>query len=162
MMNDDFFVMKPVFDMPLLDMGPMSNVIASYETRYPEGSPYIDTMKMLRNILIDKGVLNPVSYELHVPIPLNKSHVKTLYEKSPDGLYQFRTAYGNSIDVEGRTIIDPKIFLENRHNPIEYQKDPEAYLNSQTFLSATGGSFKSGRVGEYIKAQLSEPSRYEA
>lgn len=162
MMNDDFFIMKPIPEMPTLHFGSMQRVIDMYDVRYPEGSDYISKMKQLHDVLVAKGYDTPVSYELHVPMVLRRRNVQQLYvDAAGEPLYQFRTYYGNRFAVGGVSIKDVKIFLDNQHNEPEYNQDPERYLEQQTFLSATGGSFKRGLVGDFVRSSLPEKSMYE-
>jgi hypothetical protein len=161
LMNDDFFFMKPVANMPTLNFGLMRNVIEDYNGRYPEGSDYIANMTHLYDELRRRGIDEPLSFELHMPMMLNRKKVQQLYEKVTDRLYQFRSFYGNYFGIQGETIPDVKIFLDDDHNAVEYKNNPDAYLKSQTFLSATGGSFKKGRAGEFIRSAFPEKSDYE-
>lgn len=160
LMNDDFFIMKPISNLPTLNFGPMSDVIADYDRRYPEGSKYIDTMKELYRLLLSRNIAAPISYELHIPMAVNKHNIREMYGAS-DRVYQMRSYYGNAYALGGEQTEDVKIFLDERHNPSEYNKYPEQYLREQTFLSATGGAFNRGLVGEYIRSQLHTPSPYE-
>lgn len=92
---------------------------------------------------------------------LNKDQVKQLWREVEGPLYQFRTFYGNYFNIGGMAASDVKVFLGPEHNSALYNEDPEAYLSSQTFLSATGGSFKKGFPGEFIRSQFPDKSVYE-
>lgn len=161
LMNDDFFFMKPVPEMPNLHFGPMDEVIRQYEARYPEGTQYIDTMKALYRVLREKGIEHPISYELHVPMVISKQKARHLYLEVKERLYQFRTYYGNYFNIGGTQTPDVKVFVDPAHNAPEYNENPLAYLEMQTFLSATGGSFKRELVGEFVKSKFPEKSEYE-
>lgn len=76
-------------------------------------------------------------------------------------LYQFRTRYGNLFNLAGEIAKDPKIFIEPRHNDPEYNEGPEDYMKKQTFLSTTGGSFKKGIAGQFVRNSFPEKSIYE-
>lgn len=162
MMNDDFFIMKKIPAMPNVHFGPMEQVIAAYETRYPDGSLYIDNMKQLYEKLIIQGIREPISYELHTPMVLNKQKVKYLQHETETGrIYQFRSYYGNVFGVGGTQIKDVKVFVDPTHNDPEYIENPAQYLQSQTFLSATGGAFKRELVGRFVREYFKEKSVYE-
>lgn len=162
MMNDDFFFMKKIHAMPHLNMGDMKQVIDSYNARYPAGSEYIDKMTKLYAMLVENGRESPVSYELHVPVILNKQNVLDMYRDAGDRpLYQFRSYYGNYFNVESTLMRDVKVFMDPLHNDPLYNENPEKYLASQTFLSTTGGSFKRGKPGDYIRKMFPEKSPYE-
>lgn len=162
MMNDDFFIMKAVQKMPALHFGYMRDVIACYEARYPEGSDYIARMKLLYELLVAKDSHEPISYELHTPMVLSKKNVRSMYEKSNGPLYQFRTYYGNMFNVGGTAVADVKIFKDPIHNDSLFNENPLRYLQHMTFLSTTGGSFKAGVAGDYVRNSFTKKSKYEA
>ena len=162
LMNDDFFIMKPIPEIPRLNFGIMKDVINSYDARYPQGSDYISRMKKLHQLLLSQGFEQPLSYELHVPMQMNKKAIIRLQqERAGSPLYQFRTYYGNHTHAGGESVDDVKIFLDNTHNPCQYVSDPATYLNSQIFLSTTGGSFDRGAAGEFIRTAFTKKSKYE-
>lgn len=163
LMNDDFFIMKAVHEIPTLTFGAMSDVIRDYNRRYPEGSDYIDRLQKGHERLQRIGIANPISYELHVPIVINKCNAVNLFEEaSKERLYQFRSSYGNLYRIGGEPSNDVKVFLDARHNAPLYNRDAKIYLQSQEFLSATGGAFKRGAVGDFIRRAFPDKSDYEA
>ena len=162
LMNDDFFIMRLLSTFPNLTFGTMSDVISDYEIRYPDGSDYIDSMKKLYDVLKLKGFQHPLSYELHIPMIINKYHMKCLFDdEASKRLYQFRTFYGNTYGQGGDAVKDVKVFLPHQHNDPYYNKNPLKYLMSQTFLSATGSAFKQADVGHFIRSSFEESSPYE-
>lgn len=163
LMNDDFFFMKPIADMPVLNFGPMKDVLDHYRHRYPDGSEYIKAMESLYGTLLAQGHKIPISYELHVPMVFDKEKITAMYKQIAGArVYQFRTFYGNYWKLGGETVPDVKIFLDPAHNDPQYNQDPATYLQKQTFLSATGGAFKRGLAGEYVRSVFRTPSPYEA
>lgn len=162
LMNDDFFIMNSLSRLPDLNFGTMENVIALYNKRYPQGSEYIDSMKRLFQLLVERGCQCPISYELHTPMVFDKQKLLQMYAQAHGRMFQIRTYYGNLYgDTEGNTVPDVKIFLEPIHNNPEYNENPEEYLSRQDLLSATGGAFKKGFVGRYIRAKFPDKSEYE-
>lgn len=161
LMNDDFFLMKPIDEIPNLNFGFIKDVIAGYDTRYPEGSTYITFMKDAYSQLIEMGYTQPVSYELHIPMVINKSKARKIFEEN-EIVKNFRSMYGNLHNEPGTTTPDVKVFLNQDHNSSAYNKDPLTYLKEQIFLSATGGSFKRGPVGDYVRLQFPDKSRFES
>ena len=160
LMNDDFFFMKRIEALPALNFGLIEEVIARYEYRYPEGSRYISSMKRAHQLLVERGIAHPLSYELHVPMMFNKHKAMTML-RDEQWPYHIRSYYGNIYATNGQSVDDVKVFLEQRHNASLYQQDPEKYLDEQLFLSATGGSFGRGLVGDFIRSRFSETSMYE-
>jgi hypothetical protein len=161
LMNDDFFIMKPIDAMPSLNFGKLDEVIRHYEHRYQEVTPYIESMKRTNVHLSELGIERPLSFELHTPQVLNKAKVIALRSLTNGRPSQFRTAYGNYFMKDSTTVSDVKIFIDSRHNPPGYIENPRDYLAAQTFLSATGGAFKRGLVGDYLREAFPEPSPYE-
>lgn len=162
LMNDDFFIMHLLPEVPNWHMGPLDEVIANYERRYPGGSDYINSMKRTYKQLLAMGYDTPVSYELHMPMVLRKSLVKQWHVDRPNvGSLQFRTMYGNLNNLGGVQVKDGKVFVDPVHNDPLYNDNPLKYLQSQPILSATGGSFKRTLVGDYVRRTLAEPSPYE-
>lgn len=163
LMNDDFFIMRLMPDVPILNFGDMKRVIADYERRYPEGSDYISKMKRLYRALLDRGCDHPVSYELHIPMTVKKERIQSMRrEIGSSPIYQFRTFYGNYWRIGGEATEDVKVFLQPQHNSSRYNNDPYGYMKTQDFLSATGGAFRRGLVGDYIRSAFPERSIYEA
>jgi hypothetical protein len=163
LMNDDFFVMKPIETLLDYDFGAISDVLDAYRSRYPDGSEYIDKMALLYELLQQEGFDEPLSYELHVPMRIRKERMRNLIaERDGKRLYQFRSYYGNHAIRESTTIADVKIFLDPAHNDPEYLADPTGYMEAQRFLSATGGAFKNGPVGRFISEAFPDRSRYES
>jgi hypothetical protein len=146
-MNDDFFIMKPMTEITVTNFGTIRSVIEKYHQRYPDASPYTDSMKQMYTLLLRKGFSDPLSYELHMPMLMNKGKLRQLYKEVTSSLDHYRSYYGNYFHIGGVTVTDTKIFIDPTHNDPLYQQDPDLYLNQQLFLSSTGGSFKRGPAG---------------
>lgn len=162
LMNDDFFIMKPLQEIEPLHFGYMQEVLNYYRQRYGSDTPYINNMQSALHLLQSEGHKYPLSYELHVPMVMQRSVLKDIYNNQTSRLFQVRSYYGNHVQVGGRQVSDCKVFIDDNHNDGAYSQDPEKYLAAQTFLSATGGAFKRGIVGEYIRRSFPSPSVYEA
>lgn len=161
LMNDDFFIMKPLDALPNLNFGTMRDVIAHYHSRYPEITPYMQSMIELYELLKSKGYDEPISYELHVPMVMNKHNIRTLIDDS-EGIYShFRSYYGNVFNVGGEAVPDVKLFLKPVHNNPAYVADPEVYVRAQTFLSGSGITFRDGTLGDFLRNAFPEKSPYE-
>lgn len=161
LMNDDFFIMQPLDKIEPLHFGNMQEVIDHYRERYQEDTPYIQNMVHAMKLLQSHGYANPYSYELHMPMVMQRSKLKELYEEYDGRLYQFRSYYGNYAQVGGDKVTDVKVFLDPTHNDKLFNDNPRKYLASQQYLSATGGAFKKGIVGEFIRNVFVEKSSYE-
>lgn len=160
LMNDDFFIMKKLPHLPNMHFGLMQDSIRAYEKRYPEGSEYINSLKKVNDVLLERGIVAPISYELHTPMMLNRYSVLDMLS-TKEQLHQMRSYYGNMYHVGGMKADDVKLFIDPQHNPTVYNDNPVKYMDEQILLSATGGSFKRGIAGEYIRAKFTEKSIYE-
>ncbi|MET9040899.1 hypothetical protein [Streptomyces mirabilis] len=66
--NDDMFVMERLDEMPVLHRGPLREAESYYAGR-ASGS-YLRGMRETRDLLVDDGYPDPLSYELHVPLQI--------------------------------------------------------------------------------------------
>ncbi|KQW11411.1 hypothetical protein [Streptomyces sp. Root369] len=147
--NDDMFLMEPLDEMPVLHRGPVRDVEAHYLSR-ASGS-YLRGMRETRDLLVDQGHEDPLSYELHVPLPVSKAgmlraldtgqHLEVLHK---------RTAYGVLNEIGGERIDDVKVL----HRSPRLDR-------STPFLSTMPDSFANGEVGRVIRSRFPSPSDYE-
>ncbi|WP_190122173.1 hypothetical protein [Streptomyces inusitatus] len=148
--NDDFFVMHPLpGGMPVLHRGPVRTVEAAYAARPGE---YLEGMRQTRELLTDLGHPEPLSYELHVPLPVDRDgmldaldlggHLPVLHK---------RTLYGNLAGLGGEEIADVKIL----------HRAPRGYGAGDRFLSTMPDSFTNGAVGRHIREAFPQRCRYE-
>lgn len=147
LMNDDFFVMRPVTHLELWWRFPLRDHIASIRSWSSWKQSLIATLDLLEQW----GHPDPVSYELHVPL-LTDRHVMADVLARASGfspLYppQWRTLYGNTVGG-GAQMIDVKVRAGHRW-------DPESQ-----FLSCYAASF-AGPLGEHLAATFPAPSPYE-
>lgn len=150
--NDDFFVMRPIKELPVLNRGLLSDLEVEYR-KHRYGRYYGGIVRTGR-LLRPAGWPKPISYDLHIPMAMEKRKAKIAVEwiqkhspKLPPVL--FRTVYGNLFDVGGKPVEDVKI----------YQGDD--FDGRSTFLSTDDESFEQSEVGRYIRHSLNEPCHYE-
>ncbi|MGW5925234.1 hypothetical protein ACWF2L_03170 [Streptomyces anulatus] len=147
--NDDFFVMRPTPRMPALHRGPVARVEAYYASR--ANGLYLRGLRETRDLLGELGVPAPLSYELHVPMPMRKGLLlEALDAGARLSVLHKRTLYGNLHQVGGTAIRDPKILTRGTGFPRE-----------APFLSTMADTFTSGAVGRHIRAQFARPGPYE-
>ncbi|MFD3612389.1 hypothetical protein ACFWXA_30845 [Streptomyces atroolivaceus] len=148
--NDDMFVMRPVDEMPVLHRGPVRDVERYYAAR--ASGLYLRGMRETAALLAELGHPEPMSYELHVPLPVVKADmVKALDAGRHLDVVHKRTLYGVLNGIGGDRIEDVKIL----HRAPRFPADA-------TFLSTMPDSFSHGHVGQHIRRTFPEPSRYEA
>ena len=148
--NDDFFVMKPINELPPYRYGTLEKLCQRIE-RKNNGRPTKYTFSLEKTIkaLEDKG-FSTTNFELHVPIILNRSKLLEVIERFPE-VKGTRSLYGNSYLVPfSKPMKDVKIF-DSKTVPSE----------DQLFLSTDDASFANGEVGRYIKRKFEDKSKYE-
>lgn len=105
LMNDDFFALRKMNEVPILHGGPLKEKILRYkELRMP--SKYIKLLELTYKQLIDNNILDPIDYDIHVPMVMNKEKLK----QSINLAYFPRSTYGNFAKVGGLKIEDVKIY----------------------------------------------------
>lgn len=131
LMNDDFFIMKPINNIPVLHGGRLEDKVNLFKKNNPKSSYTVmlsDTYKKL----ISLGIKEPLDYAIHVPMTINKNLLSSCIYPS----LSIRTMYGNLNSIGGKQISDVKIYEKEKHigNP--------NYLNGDNvFLSTNDKSF---------------------
>lgn len=148
--NDDMFVLNPVEAMPVLHRGPVRDVEAYYATR--GSGRYLRGLRETRDLLVSLGHPDPVSYELHVPMPIEKAGMlKALDASRHLEVVHKRTLYGNLAQLGGEQIRDVKIL----------HRAPRGYSAQDTWLSTMPDSFTNGNVGRFIRGVFPRACPYE-
>lgn len=147
-MNDDFFIMRPLEETPVLHRGPVADVAARTPlSRYRAG------MMATARVLRSQGVEEPLSYEMHVPLVVDKAkmlNALNLPEARSIPVLHKRTLYGNLAGIGGEQAPDVKVQSASQEPP----EDP-------LFLSTNSGAFTDGPVGQLIREAFPDPCRYE-
>lgn len=143
--NDDFFALEPLDGVPVRHRGLLDDVIAA-----TDHSDYRAGAMMTRHLLRQFGIERALSYELHMPMPVDKAtmrltlsmgaHLRTLHK---------RTLYGNLAEIGGTQATDCKVRALDQDIP------------AGPWVSTTDDSFRRGRVGAQIRARFPDPCRYE-
>ncbi|MFD4314986.1 hypothetical protein [Streptomyces sp. NPDC058548] len=149
--NDDMFVMKPLAEMPVLHRGPVRQVETYYEAR--ASGAYLRGMRETRALLAELGHPDPLSYELHVPMPVDKAGMLRALDigRHLDVVHK-RSLYGNLAELGGREIRDVKVL----------HRAPRGYSAQDVFLSTMPDSFTAGHVGAHIRRTFAERGPYES
>ncbi len=147
--NDDFFVMKPVSNMPYYYRYSVFEHIVRLEMKY-DNKPTPYSMRLKESIAaLDPFCEEINSYELHIPMVLNRRKVLEVLGGFPN-VHCTRTLYGNYQNVGGEKHVDVKVF------------DPAAdFDHESTFLSTDDGVFEKGKVGEFIREKFPEVCKFE-
>lgn len=147
--NDDFFIMKKLRAMPVLHRGPVAEVERYYAAR--ASGAYLRGMRETRELLESLGVNEPLSYELHVPLPVDKTGMLAALDRARHlDVVHKRTLYGNLAGLSGRRIRDVKIMNRGGN-----------FARDGAFLSTMLDSFAHGLVGAHIRRSFPRPGPYE-
>ena len=155
LMNDDFFVVRPVDEIETMHRGPVSLLLADIRAQVGL-SQYALGMRETLRVLSARGIAEPVSYALHTPMVMNKYRLLSTLDtcdrirdpkvKATD----LRTMYGNLWAIGGRQVDDVKI---HRHRSELTWDAP--------YVSTAPETWNSSRT-DFIRDLFPDPCRYEA
>lgn len=150
LMNDDMYIMRPITEIPVMHRGPINDVINWYWKRHSSG-PYANGMVATFHRLDRMGCKNIMSYELHVPMVVNKKKfLETLKLSLEMEGFGKRTLYGNINQIGGVQAEDVKYSTRRR------DIDPEL-----AFISTEEASFMYHPIGNYIREKFNKRCKYE-
>lgn len=144
LMNDDFFILKPLGKMPIFYDGTLSDKIDKHIS-VSGMSQYARVLIKAKKELIKQGIKDPLCYDIHVPMVFNKSMLSYMeYSNNAP-----RSMYGNIYNLGGVQIKDVKI----------YKNNSEFNINESHFISSEDNSFK--LIEEELHNLFPQPSIYE-
>lgn len=147
--NDDFYIMKPVTDMPTYyDKTLLRRIQQIEKRRKGAGSLYSAQLRITREVLQENGY-KTFNYAVHMPMLINrKKGLKTI--QSFPRLHMFRSVYGNVWNVGGEQHKDVKIVVKD-------QKP----LKDCDFLSTGDTPLEETEVGRFIIERFPDKCKYE-
>jgi hypothetical protein len=151
LMNDDFFVIKPLKKVPNLHGGKLIDKVHQYQD-LSMGSGYTRLLEQTYLRLIKMGIEEPLDYDIHVPMIMSRKGLREALK----GNTLWRSTYGNVFSVGGKKISDVKVYSSG---PLKY-KSYDINNIKYDFISTEDNSF------EMVKEALLEdlfpmPSEYE-
>jgi hypothetical protein len=151
-MNDDFFIVKKISSIETFHRGDLGKAAIALK-KLNSSNLYSQRLINMRNMIRrDFKIENPLNYELHVPMPMEKGKLaEILGKKYP----MWRSVYGNKYNLGGIEIQDVKIHT----NPIYSTNIHDHMVSELPFMSCDDASFKL-LVG-YLEDLFPEPSKYE-
>jgi hypothetical protein len=152
LMNDDFYVVKPVDNVINFNGGRLIDRAMLYDKLAPM-SKYTKKLFDTNSFLLKSGIQEPLDFELHVPIVINKLGFKKAFTNS----HLWRSMYGNfqhvpSVGMEE----DVKVYTDGPLVPKSYHIDNLKY----PYLSSDDGSFEF-LYDQILRDMFPEPSIYE-
>lgn len=131
LMNDDFFFMDRVEKIEMFHGGRLVDKIRRYREISPSNG-YNTMLVSTHRGLVRAGIREPLDYELHVPMPMDKSGLS----KSLKTHTLWRSSYGNLNNSGGEQMVDVKIYAPPRPGYSLGQTD-------SPYISSDDSSFKS-------------------
>ena len=150
--NDDFFVIRPIEQVPVVQRGPLAPMLRPNHRRKPKSLGYNGGRRETFQLLQELGYRDPIAYEpLHTPMRFEKAKLLEALDigaKVP--ALHYRTLYGNLNAIGGTPHRNVK--LSNR------MALPEP---DWAFVSTNEKSFERGKVGQMLRKRFPDPSPYE-
>ena len=138
LMNDDFYITRPIDSIPIYHGGSLETKAESYRN-FKATSRHAELLMETVNLLKQNGVPRPLDYSLHIPMTIHKEN----FEHSINMGGAIRSVYGNlnriggtqlpvhDVKVHHKSIAFPEsfAFLKNEYNL------PFLSSSDQTFVS---------------------------
>lgn len=153
-MNDDFFILKSITEKDLLlNRGLLRDQVNFYHKNH---NPLTKFDKLIENAIVELkhlGFVNPISFELHCPIIINKENFKSIEDKiNNDALHCCkRSVYGNYFIKESRCIEDVKVLSTHI-----FKEDNQGQL---PFISVSESCFN--KIKPFLEKKFPNKCKYE-
>lgn len=156
--NDDFIVLEPVDVMPLYYRGGLEEHVLTLDLDASWGESMIATLDRLESIMDIK----PLSYELHIPMPVHRNLLAAALSwghdsvvRTPDPALQWRSLYGNFLRMHrGVTGV--------QRNDVKVKSRDHGPIVTRDFLSTSDRTWRRPRVQSAIRGRIPRASRYVA
>jgi len=125
LMNDDFFIIKPVKSIEILHGGLLLNKINRYK-ELVGSNRYVYILDKTYNFLIKNGIDEPLDYDIHTPMPMNRHKLLEVINRK----HFPRSLYGNIFNIGGKLIKDVKIYPDSSLLKSSVDEDT-AYISTQ-------------------------------
>lgn len=150
--NDDFYVLRPMAEPPVTNIGPLDEMIAGYHQRFgPRPGLYTEGLMAMDRLLADIGYDAPLCYEGHAPMVVDKAGMLEALDIGRGmRVLHYRTLYGNLLGLGGERVPDRKIFGARDLPPDDWP-----------FVSTSEQTFTTGLVGRWLRERFPQRSPYE-
>lgn len=147
--NDDMYLLHPIDKLKTYHRGHIIDFLRSKGRIGQWHSSIYNTLQELSRM----GIKNPLNYELHVPMTMNKHKFIEAYESMNSGdkkPQQIRSVYGNIFNIGGERLSDVKVVK------------PERYWDeNQLFISSGDSTFGQLEAFRFVRELFQKPSDYE-
>lgn len=154
--NDDFFLLRPIKAVPALHRGTMREFVE--ERAGSVRGAYTEGVEATAKILARLGHDDPLCYEVHVPMPMDKAGVLEAYAAAVAGgvrvpsALQMRSLYGNLARLGGEQVGDEKV---------SHSDADDWSPAGRTFVSTSDKTFRWHPASKYVQELYCEPGPYE-
>ena len=150
LMNDDFFVMNPLLEVPVLHGGLLIDKINEY-IKLTDMNRYVKMLMNTHRFLVHYGIKDPIDYDIHVPMPMNRTNLTKIIHKK----HFPRSMYGNIFNLGGVETKDVKIYP----NTSSLYSKSYSIDTSAPYLSTLDSSFEG--VFGLLQGMFSDKTEYE-
>lgn len=139
LMNDDFFIMKPVGIIPTFHGGPLIDKIQKYNSNGVTNK-YTRILLEAYKKMQKMRIKDPLDYDIHIPMIIDKTKIKDFIDLS----LAPRSMYGNIFNIGGNNIKDVKIYSSkqmkfnsiNEYDDLAFiSTEDESFSNLLDFLN---------------------------
>lgn len=109
LMNDDFYIMKPIDGIPVYHGGLLEQKAKSYKN-FKATTSYAYMLENTVNVLKRNGVPNPLDYSIHVPMTMHKQNLGFSIELGG----AIRSVYGNINRIGGTKLPVDDVKVHNK------------------------------------------------
>jgi len=150
LMNDDFFIMKPIDAIGSFTDRELKDLIREHET---QGGYYFAALRTTDYLLQEAGIDTRKNFELHVPMVVNREKFLDItntieWRRTP---YLFRSVYGNVLGLSSKQKKDVKI----------YRGKSSVSWDNMTMLSIDTTTALSETFQRWIDSKFPQRSKYE-
>lgn len=151
--NDDFYAMRPALPAPVAHRGTLHDMLnVQLRGKNQRNNDYVHGLALAKEHLESIGVNDPLSYELHSPLPIDKARFADIVRGYDlDDLMvgvAKRSLYGNLAGIGGTRMDDPR--------PLRF-----GYWEWD-WISSNDDSFRPGlKTRTYLEHRFPEPCYYE-
>ena len=153
LMNDDFYIIKKIDSIDTFHGGYLLNKTNLYQT-LNNNSNYTRKLNATYKRLTAIGIENPLDYELHVPMIMEKEKLQEVLKTNDQFLW--RSMYGNIFKVGGSEMQDVKVYTRG---PLVL-KSYNLEIDQHAYLSSSDSSFDIIWSG-ILKVQFKQKTKFE-
>jgi hypothetical protein len=153
LMNDDFYIVKNINTIETYHGGLLLDKINLYQ-KINSNSNYTRKLAATYKKIKSLNIENPLDYELHVPMIMEKKKLKQILQNNDQFLW--RSIYGNVFSVGGEQMEDVKVYTKGPLVLKSYNLKKDDHI----YLSSADTSFDM-ILSNILKKQFTEKTKYE-